>query len=351
MPGKGSHDDQKPTDCMACTSFASLPLTSLACADCQAASSAFGADTLLSGTALATATAASATVTAWNAEAAHSLDPSLLQQLPADVSVPKHWQGTQPVSRPESSLDLSDAWAQQPGSKGTPTDPQQSHDDILPSRNPKHPREVQAGHSRSLLSAQQDFAWEAGSHELRSHQPMDQEESESQGGHGRSLLRRGVYKRAGSRPMGSQGGGIWQGGRKRVSRRLDATGADAMGDPRGAQQSIQELVGKQRQRPTPNRTEFEREQLLLKAHFRLDIGEGPARSKSPGPRTIPRGLQPAQGFFDGATHQVHAHPHCFLHCPSAAVLCAWIWHAVPITFPCGMLTYLPSTTRWAIQPG
>lgn len=166
---------------------------------------------------------------------------------------------------------------------------------------------------------QQAPASHTGSHALEPYQPMDQDDLESPEGHGRSLLRRAGYKRTGSRTpgsrtIGSQGGGIWQGSRKRVSRRLDATGGDSAGDPRGAQQSIQDLVGKQRQRPTQNRTEFEREQSLLKAHFRLDIGEGPARSKSLGPRTIPRGLQPAQGFFDGATHQVITHACLIIYC-------------------------------------
>ena len=306
------HVQVRPADCTACTHLAGLVLTCHECADCQAASSSCGAHIFVSSA--ATAAAAAAAVTAVEADAANPSDPTLLQHFPAAVNTTGQWQQDRPA---ESDADLSDAWEQQPGMAGTAL--KHSHHDSTISSKPDHPHDARSGHSRSLLSTQQAFASDTGSHDVQLHQPMDLEESASQNEHSRSLLRRAGYKRVASQTAGSQAGGIWQGSRKRVSRRLDATGGDTAGDPRGAQQSIQDLVGKQRQRPTQNRTEFEREQLLLKAHFRLDIGEGLARSKSLGPRAIPRGLQPAQGFFDGATHQVSAHPHQSIHCSSAVV--------------------------------
>ena len=257
------------------------------------------AESVLSSTTVATATAAAAAVTAWEVEAAANYtNPNFSQQLPAAAATTRLQESRPAASDPHPS----DIWAQQPGSHGNPHSQQLGND--IPDSRPLHAQGASTTHGRSLLGMQQAADADPGIHGVRS-QAVHQEVAESKGGHGRSLLRR--HKATAARHSASQGSSFWQAGKKRASRRLDATGMDVTGGlGRGVQQSMQDLVGKQRQPPTQNQTEFQKEQLLLKAHFRLDVGEGPAKAKALGPRTIPRGLQPAQGFFDGATHQVPA---------------------------------------------
>ena len=89
-----------------------------------------------------------------------------------------------------------------------------------------------------------------------------------------------------------------------ASRRLEAAAARNVQGMGGMLQAGAELLGRQKQLPTQNHSEFEREQELLKERFHLDIGDLAGKARSPGPRSIPKGLRPAQGFFDGATHQV-----------------------------------------------
>ncbi|KAK9844471.1 hypothetical protein WJX74_002909 [Apatococcus lobatus] len=275
--------------------------TCLALLVLQAAGRCLAEDPVMSSESLATAAAAAAAVTAWDAEAADHTDPSDSQKIHAAAGVQwRHDKQQGPFIKSDS--DLSDLWAQQPGSERSHARLQQGHHSNIPDASRDGYQDASRVQGRSLLGMQQGTHPETGSHD-KNPQPLVQEDaSESGDGHGRSLLRR--HQGTAARHSGSQSGGFWQGGKKRASRRLDATSTDVAGDPREVQ-SMQDLTIKQRQPPTQNRTEFQKEQLLLKAHFRLEIGDGPSRSKTVGPRTVPRGLQPAQGFFDGATHQCY----------------------------------------------
>ncbi len=96
--------------------------------------------------------------------------------------------------------------------------------------------------------------------------------------------------------------GSSSGGRKQANRHLEAAGARNMKGMGSVLQAGAGLLGRQQQQqPTKNHSQFQQEQTLLKERFHLTLSD---KAQHQGLRMIPRGLQLAQGYFDGATHQV-----------------------------------------------